>query len=67
MHTFGTIALTWTLSVAQSHREKRDVTVARQNQLGARIKCTGMYLAVVHVISNKTLRDHLAYKWLCTR
>ena len=66
MHTFGTLALTWTLSTVRSCREERNVTVApRQNWLGARTKRTGMCLAVVHVISNKTLRDHLA-GFLCS-
>ena len=60
MHTFGTLALTWTLSAARSRWEKCDIAITpQQNQLGARTKCTGMCLAVVHVISNK-LRDHLA-------
>ena len=61
MHTFGMLTLTWTLTAAQNFQEKRNVAVApRQDRLGARTKCTGMCLAVVHVISNKTLRDHLA-------
>ena len=60
MHTFGMLTLTWTLTAAQNFQEKRNVAVApRQDRLGARTKCTGMCLAVVHVISNKTLRDHL--------
>ena len=61
MHTFGMLTLTWTLSAVQSRQEKCNVTLApQQNQLGARTKRTGMCLAVVHVINNKTLRDHLA-------
>ena len=64
MHTFGTLALTWTLSAMQSRREKCDVAVAPwQNRLGARTKRTGMYLAVVHVINNKTLRG--LFVFLC--
>ena len=61
MHIFGTLALTWTLSATQNRWEKYDVAIAPwQNRLGARSKHTGMCLAVVHMISNKALRDHLA-------
>ena len=58
IHTFSTLTLTWSLSAAWSHWENCDVNVAPwQNQLGARTTCkrTGMCLAIVYMISNKTL------------
>ena len=62
MHTFGILTPTWTVCRAKLLGE---VQHSHSTTIETITKHTGMFLAVVHVISNKTLKAHLAEVFKC--